>query len=136
MKALIAILMTVLLGACSSVTTQPRTNTASEKQRRATPFLDVADYTNYIQGVLIEGTLNLWAGMEASGPTEAAVREVFEHADIPLAGEPLKTLAAPTQVLGWQLPGNAGAAAGLICALLRNGYGVAEAARLEFHYVE
>jgi hypothetical protein len=91
---------------------------------------------NIIQVVLIEGTLNLWAGMEAWGPTEAAVREVFEHAGIPLAGEPLKTLAAPTQVLGWQLPGSAGAAAGLICDLLRSGYGVAEVARLKFYYVE
>jgi len=91
---------------------------------------------NNIQVVLIEGTLNLWAGMEASGPTEAAVRKVFAQAGIPLAGAPFKTLVAPTQVLGWQLPGNPGAAAGLICALLRNGYGVADAARLEFHYVE
>jgi len=48
MKAFVPILTVVLLGACSSVTTQPRTNTGSEKQRRATPFLDVADYTNRI----------------------------------------------------------------------------------------
>jgi hypothetical protein len=92
--------------------------------------------TNHIQVVLIEGTLSLRASMESWGPTEAAVREVFEHADIPLAGNPLKTTAAPTPVRGWQLPRSAGAAAGLVCGLLRRGYGVAEAARLEFYYVE
>ena len=48
MKAFVPILTVVLLGACSSVTTQPRTNTGSEKQPQATPFLDVADYTNRI----------------------------------------------------------------------------------------
>jgi len=94
------------------------------------------DAVNIIQVVLIKGTLNLFACMKAEGPTEVAVREVFEQAGIPLAHEPLKTLAVPTQVLGWQLPGTAGGAARLICDLLRCGYGVAEAARLEFYYVE
>jgi hypothetical protein len=91
---------------------------------------------NHIQVVLIGGTLNLWATMEAWGPTEAAVCEMFERAGIPMAGEPLKTPAAPTQVRGWQLPRTAGAAAGLVCDLLRTGYGLAEAARLEFYHVE
>ena len=74
--------------------------------------------------------------MEDWGPTEAAVREMFEHAGIPLVGEPLKTPAAPTRVRGWQLPRSVGAAAGLVCGLLRTGYGLAEAARLELHYVD
>jgi 8-oxo-dGTP pyrophosphatase MutT (NUDIX family) len=94
------------------------------------------DAVNIIHVIRTKGTLELFACMVAGGPTEAAVREVFEQAGIPLAREPLKTLAAPTQLFGWQLPGTAGAAAGLICALLRNGYGVAEAARLYFYYVE
>ena len=91
---------------------------------------------NHIQVVLIQGRLSLRANMEDWGPTEAAVREMFEQAGIPMVGEPLKTPAAPTPVRGWQLPRSAGAAAGLVCGLLRTGYGLAEAARLEFHYVE
>ena len=91
---------------------------------------------NHIQVVLIEGTLSLRASMEAWGPTEAAVREMFELAGIPRVGEPLKTPAAQTPVRGWQLPRSAGAAAGLVCGLLRTGYGLAESARLEFYYVE
>jgi hypothetical protein len=91
---------------------------------------------NHIQVGLIGGTLNLWAIMEDWGPTEAAVREMFEHAGIPLASNPMETPAAPTQVHGWQLPRSAGAAAGLVCGLLRTGYGLAEAARLEFYHVQ
>ncbi|MEI7935246.1 MAG: hypothetical protein WCK27_01035 [Verrucomicrobiota bacterium] len=91
---------------------------------------------NHIQVVLIHGRLSLRANMEDWGPTEAAVREMFEQAGIVLVGKPLKTPAAPTPVRGWPLPRSAGAAAGLVCGLLRRGYGVAEAAGLQFYYVE
>ena len=94
------------------------------------------DAVNVIHVVRTKGTLDLFACMAAGGPTEAAVREVFEHAGIPLAHDFLKVLAAATQLLGWQLPGTSGAAAGLVCGLLHTGYGLAEAARLEFYYVE
>ncbi len=90
-----------------------------------------------IQVALIDGVLNVFAIMNADTPREAAVRGVFEEAGVPLkGGEPLKTLAASTLVLRYELPNAAGPAAALICNLLRRGYGVSEKARLEFYYAE
>ncbi len=90
-----------------------------------------------IQAALMDGVLNLFAIMRAKGPREAAVRAVFQHVGVALAtGEPINALDAQTRVLRYQLPSNAGIAARLICDVLRRGYGVPEAARLEFYYVE
>jgi hypothetical protein len=83
MKALVAILMTVLLGACSSVTTQPRTNTVSEELRPTSPFLDVADYSHRI-GLVMHDALashrfvNPWIVVRGSDESLWFVADRFE----------------------------------------------------------
>jgi hypothetical protein len=83
MKALVAILMTVLLGACSSVTTQPRTNTVSEELRPTSPFLDAADYSNRI-GLVMHDALashrfvNPWIVVRGSDESLWFVADRFE----------------------------------------------------------